>query len=156
VAIVERQPAAFWISGDTSYLVDREGVILKPVDAEAQQVRACAGQPCDPRLAPLPVVAQPDGPPLAPGDRVDPSTLSVAARLAVALPAVGIQPLSFQWSRDAGLQVPTRDGWWARFDSSGDVDQQIRSLTTVRDYLTRAKISAQAIDVRFDDRPYYR
>jgi len=43
--IVERQPAAFWTSGDQSYLVDREGVILKVVDAETAQARACAGQP---------------------------------------------------------------------------------------------------------------
>src|SRR5262249_45265953 len=33
VHVVERQPAAFWISGTQSYLVDREGVILKSVDA---------------------------------------------------------------------------------------------------------------------------
>ena len=156
VAIVERQPAAFWISGDTSYLVDREGVILKAVDAEAQQARACAGQPCDPRVAPLPVVAQPDGPPLAPGDRVDVSALTVAARLAVALPSVGIQPLGFQWSRDTGLDVPTRDGWRARFDTKRNVDPQVQALATIRDHLASTKTSAQMIDVRFGDRPYYR
>src|SRR5947207_2126769 len=52
ISVFERQPAAFWVSGDRSYLVDREGVILKAVDVETQQARACAGQPCDPRLAP--------------------------------------------------------------------------------------------------------
>src|SRR5207302_529088 len=81
--IVERQPAAFWTSGDQSYLVDREGVILKVVDAETAQARACAGQPCDPRLAPLPNVAQVDGQSLAPGDRVDVSALATSARLAL-------------------------------------------------------------------------
>src|SRR5919199_896734 len=82
VSVVERQPAAFWVSGDLSYLVDREGVILKAVDAETQQARACAGQPCDPRLAPLPAVAQLDARPLTPGDRVDASALASSARLA--------------------------------------------------------------------------
>jgi cell division septal protein FtsQ len=156
VAIVERQPAAFWVSGDKSYLVDREGVILKPVDAEAQQVRACAGQPCDPRLASLPVVAQPDGAPLSPGDRVDASALAVSARLASVLPAVGVQPLGFEWSRDLGLEVPTRDGWRARFDTAGDIDRQVRTLATIRDHLSSTRASAQVIDVRFGDRPYYR
>src|SRR5205814_3496173 len=86
ISIVERQPAAFWVSGDRSYLVDREGVILKAVDAETQQARACAGQPCDPRLAPLPTVAQLDGQPLTPGDRVDASALTTSGRLAALLP----------------------------------------------------------------------
>jgi len=156
VAIVERQPAAFWQSGETTYLVDREGVILKAVDAEAQQTRACAGQPCDPRLASLPVVAQPDGGPLAAGDRVDASAITLSARLAAILPAVGIQPLGFQWTRDTGLEVPTRDGWRARFEIDGDLERQVRNLAIVRDHLASTKTNAQLIDVRFGDRPYYR
>lgn len=156
IHIVERQPVAFWVSGDRSYLVDTEGVILKAVDAETQQARACAGQPCDPRLAPLPIVAQSDGQPLNPGDRVDARALATAARLAVLLPAAGIEPLSFDWSADGGLEVPTRDGWRARFDGAADVDQQVASLRTIRDYLVRTSTPAQVIDVRFGDRPYYR
>src|SRR5919202_1958517 len=105
ISIVERQPAAFWVSGDQSYLVDAEGVILKAVDAETQQARACAGQPCDPRLAPLPTVAQLDDRPLAPGDRVDASALARSARLAYVLPGIGVKPVGFQWGRDAGLEV---------------------------------------------------
>jgi hypothetical protein len=156
ISIVERQPTAFWVSGDRSYLVDREGVILKAVDAETQQARACAGQPCDPRLAPLPTVAQLDGQPLTPGDRVDPSALATSSRLANLLPAVGVEPLGFEWSRDFGLEVPTRDGWRARFDGSGNVEKQVASLRSIRDELTRTKSVAELIDVRFDDRPYFR
>ena len=156
IAIVERQPAAFWVSGDRSYLVDREGVILKAVDAETQQARACAGQPCDPRLAPLPTVAQLDGQPLTPGDRVDARALATSARLASLLPTVGVQPLGFEWSREIGLEVPTRDGWRARFDDVGNVEQQVASLRAVRDELARTRAAAELIDVRFRDRPYFR
>lgn len=156
VRLVERRPAAFWVSGDQTYLVDGEGIVLKPADAETQQVRACAGQPCDPRLAPLPTVAQVDGQPLTPGDRVDAHALSTSEHLASVLPSVGIEPLAFEWSRDLGLEVPTRDGWRARFDSAGDVDQQVASLRTVRDVLVRSKSAAELIDVRFGDRPYFR
>jgi hypothetical protein len=156
IAIVERQPAAFWVSGDRSYLVDREGVILKAVDAETQQARACAGQPCDPRLAPLPTVAQLDGQPLAPGDRINPAALETSTRLASLLPAVGVVPLGFEWSQDFGLEVPTRDGWRARFDGDGNVEQQVASLRAVRDEITRTKSPAEVIDVRFADRPYFR
>src|SRR6266852_870809 len=156
ISIVERQPAAFWVSGDRSYLVDREGVILKAVDAETQQARACAGQPCDPRLAPLPTVAQLDGQPLTPGDRVDASALATSARLATLLPGVGVEPLAFEWSRDFGLEVPTRDGWRARFDGGGNVELQVASLRAIRDQITRTQSVAEVIDVRFEDRPYFR
>ena len=156
ISVFERQPAAFWVSGDRSYLVDREGVILKAVDVETQQARACAGQPCDPRLAPLPTVAQLDGQPLTPGDRVDASALTTSARLAALLPAVGVEPLAFEWSRDFGLEVPTRDGWRARFDHSGNVEDQVASLRSVRDEIARTKAAAQLIAVRFGDRPYFR
>jgi cell division septal protein FtsQ len=156
VRIVERQPVAFWISGDRSYLVDREGVILKPVDAEAQQARACAGQPCDPRLAPLPTVAQLDGQPLNAGDRVDASALRSSASLAAILPLSGIQPLAFEWSAHAGLEVPTREGWRIRFDTARELDRQIRTVVAVREHLGASRTSASLIDVRFGDRPYFR
>jgi POTRA domain-containing FtsQ-type protein len=156
ITLVERQPVAFWVSGERSYLVDREGVILKAVDVETQSARACAGQPCDPRLAPLPTVAQLDGQPLTPGDRVDVGALATSARLAVLLPTVGVEPLAFEWSRDFGLEVPTRDGWRARFDEAGNVDKQVTSLRSIRDELVRTKSVAQLIDVRFGDRPYFR
>src|ERR1700716_4024915 len=156
ISIVERQPTAFWVSGDRSYLVDREGVILKPVDVETQQARACAGQPCDPRLAPLPTVAQLDGEPLTPGERVDAGALMTSAPRAVVLPAVGVEPLAFEWSRDFGLEVPTRDGWRARFDGAGNVERQVASLRSIRDEITRTKTVAEVIDVRFGDRPYFR
>jgi hypothetical protein len=156
ISIVERQPAAFWVSGDRSYLVDGEGVILKSVDVETQRARACAGQPCDPRLASLPTVAQLDGQPLNPGDRVDAGALAISGRLASLLPRVGIEPVAFEWSRDFGLEVPTRDGWRARFDGQKNVDQQVSSLRSIRDELSRTKGSAEVIDVRFGDRPYFR
>jgi cell division septal protein FtsQ len=156
VRIVERQPVAFWISGEQSYLVDREGVILKAVDAEAQHARACAGQPCDPRLASLPTVAQRDGQPLRAGDRIDASALSTSARLATVLPRVGVQPLAFEWSPEAGLEVPTREGWRVRFDTQRDLEQQVRAAIAVRQHVASSGASATLIDVRFGDRPYFR
>jgi len=156
IHIVERQPAGFWTSGDQSYLVDAEGVILKAVDAETEQIRACAGQPCDPRVAGLPSVAQADGKPLTPGDRVNSSALTTSGRLASLLPSVGVQPLSFDWSPGTGLEVPTRDGWRARFDEAGNLDQQVAALRSIRAELARSKTTAGLIDVRFGDRPYFR
>jgi cell division septal protein FtsQ len=156
ISILERQPVAFWLSGEQSYLVDGEGVILKAVDPETQSARACAGQPCDPRLAPLPSVVQVDGQPLAPGDRVDASALAASASLTSLLPTLGVQPIGFEWSRDAGLEVPTRDGWRVRFDDGSSIEEQLASLRAIRDQLAQTQTSASLIDLRFGDRPYFR
>jgi hypothetical protein len=111
---------------------------------------------CDPRIAPLPSVSEIDPEPLAPGDRVDASALTTSSRLAQLLPSVGVQPLGFQWSRDAGVEVPTGDGWRARFDQAGNLDQQVGQLRSIRDALNRTNTAAGLIDVRFGDRPYFR
>jgi hypothetical protein len=93
---------------------------------------------------------------LTPGDHVDAHALASSARLSSLLPTAGIQPVSFEWSPDTGLQVPTRDGWAARFDETGNLDRQVATLRAIKDELSRQKASAQLIDVRFGDRPYYR
>jgi len=156
VRVVERRPAGFWTSGEQTYLVDQEGVILKAVDAETAQIRACAGQACDPQIAPLPSVSQIEAEPLAPGNRVDARALTTSSRLAQLLPTVGVQPTGFLWSRDAGVEVPTTDGWRARFNQSGDLDKQVAELRSIRDELTRTRTTAGLIDVRFGDRPFFR
>jgi cell division septal protein FtsQ len=156
IRIVERTPVGFWTSGDQTYLVDTEGVILKPVDAETAHIRACAGQPCDPQLEALPSVTEAEAEPLLPGEHVDISALASSARLGALLPGVGVQPTGFVWSRDSGIDVSTVDGWHARFDASGDLTQQVTQLRSIRDQLTRARLSIGLIDVRFGDRPYFR
>jgi hypothetical protein len=69
---------------------------------------------------------------------------------------VGVQPAGFVWSRDSGIDVATVDGWHARFDESGDLNQQITQLRSIRDQLTRSRLNVGLIDVRFGDRPYFR
>jgi hypothetical protein len=156
IHIVERQPAGFWTSGEQTFLVDKEGVILKAVDAETAQIRACAGQPCDGQSAGLPSVAEEQAEELMPGDHVDANALTTSARLASLLPSVGVQPLQFQWSPDTGLDVATAQGWTARFDQAGNLEQQVSALGALEGELARRKTSAALIDVRFGDRPYFR
>ena len=156
IKVIERQPVGFWTSGDQSFLVDSEGVILKAVDESTAQARVCAGQPCDPRLATLPSVSDTEREPLIAGSRVDANALTSTSRLESLLPGVGIQPVGFEWSRQAGLEVSTREGWRARFDQAADLDRQVSALRAVRDQLTRTRTTAELIDVRFGDRPYFR
>ena len=156
ITVVERQPVGFWTSGDQSYLVDSEGVILKAVDESTAQARVCAGQPCDPRLATLPSVSDTERQPLMAGSRVDAHALISTSRLESLLPSVGIQPVAFAWSRQVGLEVSTREGWRARFDQATNLERQVSALRAVRDELTRTRTTAELIDVRFGDRPYFR
>jgi cell division septal protein FtsQ len=145
VRIVERQPAAFWVSGDRTYVVDKDGVVLRPL---ADDEAVFADQP-------LPTVAEADGQALNPGDA---SALTTWARLAALLPRAGVTPRAAQWSADFGLEVQTQEGWRARFTSAGgeNLERQVDSLRAIRDYLAKNKTPAEVIDVRFGDRPYYR
>jgi cell division protein FtsQ len=158
VNIVERQPAAFWVSGDQTFLVDREGIVLESLDENAAEgPRACAGQPCDPTLATtLPLVVQRDGVAPIPGDRVDTRTLVASARLAALLPPIGVYPLGFEWSRENGLEVLTQNGWRVWFDGTADLQRQVSALQSIHDHLAQTGLSAEIIDVRFPSRPYFR
>jgi cell division septal protein FtsQ len=148
VRLQERQPAAFWVSGDQTYVVDKDGVVLRPL---AEDEGVFADQP-------LPTVAEVDGQPLNPGDVVDASALTTWTRLARLLPGAGVKPKAAQWSADFGLEVQTQEGWRARFNSAGgeNLERQVDSLRAIRDYLAQNKTPAEVIDVRFGDRPYYR
>ena len=146
VRIVERQPAAFWVSGEHSYVIDDQGVVLRQL-ADDEGVYAAR---------PLPTIEELDGQALKPGDVVDPRALATSNRLARLLPKVGITPAAVEWSNAVGLEVRTEQGWRVRFDSASDIDPQVDSVRAIRDYLAKNKASAELIDVRFGDRPYHR
>ena len=84
------------------------------------------------------------------------NALATSARLASILPPVGIKAQAVEWSEAFGLEVLTEEGWRARFDSAGNLEQQVDSLRAIRDYLAKTGTSFEVIDVRFGDRPYYR
>ncbi len=92
----------------------------------------------------------------APGSRVRPETLTASTRLSTLLPQAGVRPLQYEWSADSGLEVRTDQGWRVRFDDRGSLERQVTSLQAIRDQLAKSKGSAELIDVRFEDRPYFR
>ncbi len=157
IRIDERQPAGFWVTGDRTYLVDREGVVLKVADSATQSALACGTQACDSRGSRrLPTVKQMDGDQAAAGGRVEPAALGAVDQLATLLPQAGVKPVEFDWSHDGGLEVKSDQPWRLRVDASADLNNQIVALQGIRQYLSRNKRSAELIDVRFGDRPYFR
>lgn len=148
VRLVERRPTARWASGGQIYLVDREGVVLTPANPDPS-----AGTPPE---GTLPVVSQVDDTPVGPGARVDVGAIVASQQLADRLQGAGVQPLAFEWSQANGLEVPTTDGWRARFDGTSDLGPQVAALSAVRDHLRQVGRAASLIDVRWAERPYYR
>lgn len=145
ISLQERQPWGLWHSGEGTYLVDRDGTVLMPYEPSRT-----------PTFQPVALVSQAGGQAVRPGERINPDVLSASAWLAQRLPEIGIQPLAFEWSRAGGLEVPTQQGWRVRFDGSADLERQLSVLTTIRDHLSQTRASAELIDVRFRDRPFYR
>lgn len=148
VRLVERRPTARWASGGQVYLVDREGVVLMPSRADP----SAGTSPEDL----LPVVVQVDDTPIGPGARVDVGAIVASQQLAERLQGSGMQPLAFEWSQANGLEVPTTDGWRARFDGASDLGPQVAALSAIRDRLRQVGRTASLIDVRWAERPYYR
>ncbi len=93
---------------------------------------------------------------MTPGDHVDATALASSARLSSLLPSIGVHPTGFEWSRSSGLEVPTREGWRARFDQTGDLAREVAELGSIRQQLDGTRTTATLIDVRFGDRPYFR
>lgn len=157
ITVVEREPAAFWLSGGNTYLVDGEGMVLKalPNDTAAAPV-ACGGRACDLSRSPLPTVYLSENGPLAPGQKVDVRALAASTRLQSLLPSAGVAAERFEWSQSTGLEVITREGWRARFDGASDLATQLRSLAVLRTEAARRGIAAELFDVRFGDRPIFR
>lgn len=141
VSVRERVPVAIWQTSDSSYLVDREGLLISS------------------RLDTRPrVVIQDQGSgPMAPGSRVNADAVGAAIALSELLPqAAGFTPQKFEYSPEHGISVVTPYGWRAVFGSSKDLDWKVATLLAVRDHLAQAGARAELVDVRFSGRPYYR
>ena len=141
VRIGERTPVAIWLSGETAWLVDGEGRVLRSV-------------PSPPALPTLRDVA---GPGVAPGGNVDRAALATLFRLREVLPrSAGLSPREFEYSADAGVTVVADSGLRVVFGREDDLEWKVTALVAVRRELDRHGQRADLIDVRFKDRPYVR
>ncbi len=140
VDVTERAPLVVWQARGGSFLVDREGVVF------SRQA------PPDP----VPMVRDLDGPAMEVGNRVDPTVLASIDTLQGVLPQeAGLRPLWFDYSRGTGIAVPVEGGPRVIFGDAGDLDSKLANLAALRKHLEATKIQAEAIDLRFKDRPLY-
>jgi cell division protein FtsQ len=141
VRIVERAPVAVWQSGDTSFLVDADGRVLRTID-----------QPVT-----LPTIHDVGTQPLQVGSKVDARALATTFKLQQLLPGVAtLQPKEFEYSPETGVTVLADSGAHVRFGFDDDLEWKVAALVAIRRDLARAGQQAELIDLRFKDRPYVR
>jgi cell division septal protein FtsQ len=141
IRVVERVPAAAWRVGDTAFLVDADGRVLRATDQDTV----------------LPTMRDLGTRPLQAGERVDPKALGTMLRLAQVLPQrAALRPAEFEYSPDTGVTVVGDTGTRMRFGLDDDLEWKVAALAAIRRDLDRQGQRAELIDVRFKDRPYVR
>lgn len=139
VRVVERQPAAVWVKGGETYLVDEEGRVLDRGTGPG-----------------LTVVLDRDPGALAPGDRVDTVALGLARRLQERIPQVmGTSVTGFEYTKQGGLLVITPKGR-ARWGTVADIEYQLAVWKAVLTQAARLSVPVQHVDLRFGYRPFLR
>lgn len=141
IQLGEREPVAIWVTGDVPYLIDREGIVL-------------AARPAP---GPLPIVRDALNQPVAPGQRVPADPVRTATRLDGLLATeFGPRERQFVFAPDTGLQVIQAVGPRLIIGDGQQLEWKISTIRAVAGYLASTRTSAELIDVRFGDRPYFR
>jgi cell division septal protein FtsQ len=141
IRVREREPMAIWLAGDTPYLVDRDGLILaaRPPGRPLMTIRDTSNQV------------------LSPGSRVSPDAVRGVEGLDQLLNRTfGGQPRQYEYAAETGLNVTQQTGPRLIFGSGDGLETKVAVIQTIVQHLQSERKSAEVIDVRFGDRPYYR
>ena len=68
----------------------------------------------------------------------------------------GDQPRQYEFAAETGLNVTQQTGPRLVFGSGDGLETKVAVIETIVRYLEGERKSAEVIDVRFGDRPYYR
>jgi cell division protein FtsQ len=139
--IVERAPVALWRAGETAFLVDADGRVLRSTDRDVS----------------LPTIRDLGARPVQAGGTIDPKALGTMFRLQQLLPQVAaLRPREFEYSPETGVTVVGESGSRMRFGLDDDLEWKVAALAAIRRDLDRQGQRPELIDVRFKDRPYVR
>ncbi|MBI2953123.1 MAG: FtsQ-type POTRA domain-containing protein [Chloroflexi bacterium] len=141
IQMIERPAAYIWKVRDTLYLVSDDGIVLGTT----------------------PVVNQPlalvdvDARDLAVGDQIDVDALTTAKALSVLLPTeLSLTPAYYEYSQREGVVLPTDFGGRVAFGNSVDLPNKVAILKSLRQTFQDEKLVVKYVDLRFQDRPYFR
>jgi cell division protein FtsQ len=138
IEVVEREPAVVWDTGEQQVLTDLEGLALR-----------------DGRM-PLPTVLAPEGPMVVPGGRVDPDAVRVARDVGLRLSALGLPGGQVEYRPSAGVALVAPGAPRVQLGFGDNLDAKLSAYLAIRRHLEQSRTSAELIDVRFLERPYYR
>jgi hypothetical protein len=141
IRVKERDPAAIWLVGDTPFLVDRQGLVLATRPAER----------------PLIVIRDTSNRPLTPGARVSAEAIGNLADIDSLLARIfGPQQRRYEYSPETGINVVQTVGPRLILGNGVDLEWKMAAIQTITRHLQASRASAELIDVRFSDRPYFR
>jgi hypothetical protein len=143
VAVSERVPVAVWDTGARRLLADGEGRAFRDVSP-------------DPRWASLPALYAPEGPFPGLGEESSPDAVRAAQTLAPRLDLMGMSGARLEFRPSSGVVVVPRGSPRMMLGFGDDLDGKLAAYQAIRRELDRTRTSAELIDVRFLERPYYR
>lgn len=140
VDVTERRPFATWRSGEATFQVSEDGVVLAPAGGESLRV----------------VVTDLDAQPITVGGRVDAEVLADASYLLAALRSAGGGARDFEHSSKHGVIATTDQSVRVAFGRGPDLPSKVSTLRALLEALSARQISPQFIDLREKDRPFFR
>ncbi|MDE3076979.1 MAG: FtsQ-type POTRA domain-containing protein [Chloroflexota bacterium] len=140
ISIEQRRPEAAWVVGPTVYRVAADGTVIDSGSPEGLKV----------------VVGSVEGPPIKPGDRVDPRAIRGAEELQTRLPAeLNIPVKRIEYSATNGLAVIGEADVIAMFGEPDNLGLKMAELQRILQLAKDKKTTPAFVDLRYKT-PYYR
>ncbi|MDM8529656.1 FtsQ-type POTRA domain-containing protein [Anaerolineales bacterium HSG25] len=136
IFVEERNPELLWETGQDSWWVDSEGVVVPPRGDTEGMLR----------------IIDNDQQPLEVGYKIDPTIIRGAQMLQNLVPGLS----AIQHSRAKGLTVATPQGWPVYLGDGSEIQRKLSSLTAVVTQIKTESLTPLYIDLRNPLRPVYR
>lgn len=152
VAIQERTPAAIWDTGTQQLLVNAEGLVFRdahPPGGTTPGLEGARG------WAFLPTLHAPAGPSARVGERVDQGAVQIAAKVADRLDELALGAARLEYQPAAGVSVVAPGSYRVALGGPDHLEAKLRAYEAIREHLRLTRTSAQIIDVRSLENPYF-
>lgn len=141
IEVKERDPVAIWLTGDTPFLVDADGLVL---------AARSAGRP-------MLVIRDTASQTLTSGSRVNADVVRTVVKLEPLLTeALGARLRHYEYSPESGLNVLQEPGPRLILGNGDDLNWKVMAIQAITRHLESTRTKADLIDARFGDRPYFR
>ena len=136
ISITDQEPQIIWEAKGARYLVDGDGVVIKPATGTGKFL----------------LISNPDtrADVLAPGKQVDKRAISTVQQLEVLMPN---QVKSYEWSANVGVSVVMNEGWRAVIGWDDNLNAKLEVLRATVKSVAQLKETLKSVDVRTPERP---